>query len=396
MTNPERPEPKRKTGERVRGNAVRDATSRSRETPGGKPKKASRGHGKQPATPHRASTALALPITHRLMLFGLEIFALCTAGLVGIIALLGESAERFSGVGFWSSLLPFSTSLLGFVLTLALLLKLWLPLRTRIGKRVAYLPAALSLGLAFGAGGFALRDEFSHELDNLRTLVGGVAEAGRMSLAHQVYAAYRRSNLADTRRLLERSRPYWADIEAAARALGMDADLLAGVAAAESSFLPRDSKDGGKGLFQITAPPKEALEESKRLLDLRELNPDHPRHNAFLAAATLRHYLEEMKGDLFLGLLAYNIGPQNGGLLSIMRQYGARDFVTIQPYLQNLPRDYPVRVLSAALAHRIWRLDGALPRYEENQNALRIQKLGIPGLRDAPERKGQGMDFARR
>jgi hypothetical protein len=37
------------------------------------------------------------------------------------------------------------------------------------------------------------------------------------------------------------------------------------------------------------------------------------------------------------------------------------DFVTIQPYLQNLPRDYPIRVLSAALAYRLWRSGGLLP-----------------------------------
>src|ERR1051325_4239023 len=59
------------------------------------------------------------------------------------------------------------------------------------------------------------------------------------------------------------------------------------------------------------------------------------RHNAFLAAATLRRYLDEMHGDLFLGLLAYNIGPRNGGLRAIMEQYGARDFATIQPYLNT-------------------------------------------------------------
>ncbi len=87
-----------------------------------------------------------------------------------------------------------------------------------------------------------------------------------------------------------------------------------------------------------------------------------------------------MGGDLFLGLLAYNIGPRNGGLRSIMAQYGARDFVTIQPYLQLLPRDYPVRVLSAALAYRLWRAEATLPAYEVGDNALRIQRGGVPGL----------------
>jgi hypothetical protein len=87
-----------------------------------------------------------------------------------------------------------------------------------------------------------------------------------------------------------------------------------------------------------------------------------------------------MRGDLFLGLLAYNIGPANGGLQAIMQRYGARDFVTIQPYLQQLPRDYPIRVLSSALAYRLWRDEGRLPRYEERNNAERIQASGIPGL----------------
>ena len=63
-----------------------------------------------------------------------------------------------------------------------------------------------------------------------------------------------------------------------------------------------------------------------------------------------------------------------------MQQYGARDFVTVQPYLQNLPRDYPIRVLAAALAYRLWRMEGRLPRYEEGDNAARVQQVGIPGL----------------
>ncbi|MCK7541491.1 MAG: hypothetical protein MZV63_66720 [Marinilabiliales bacterium] len=96
----------------------------------------------------------------------------------------------------------------------------------------------------------------------------------------------------------------------------------------------------------------------------------------------MQYYLGEMRGDLFLGLLAYNIGPKNGGLRSIMRQYGARDFVTIQPYLQNLPRDYPIRVLTAALAYRLW------AHGRETHRAMRkatmpctSRKGGIPGMR---------------
>jgi hypothetical protein len=62
-----------------------------------------------------------------------------------------------------------------------------------------------------------------------------------------------------------------------------------------------------------------------------------------------------------------------------MRQYGATDFTTIQPYLLRLPRDYPIRVLSYALAFRIDRNKGRLLAYEEGKNAMLIQSLGIPG-----------------
>jgi hypothetical protein len=78
--------------------------------------------------------------------------------------------------------------------------------------------------------------------------------------------------------------------------------------------------------------------------------------------------------------LAYNIGPANGGLRFIMQQYGATDFTTIQPYLQTLPRDYPIRVLSYSLAFRIWEKEGRLLAYEEANNAVYIQRIGIPGL----------------
>jgi hypothetical protein len=37
-------------------------------------------------------------------------------------------------------------------------------------------------------------------------------------------------------------------------------------------------------------------------------------------------------------------------------------------------------VLSAALAYRLWCTEGKLPRYEDGDNALHVQGVGIPGL----------------
>jgi hypothetical protein len=314
------------------------------------------------------------------LLLSLEVLALAAAGLAATIAVLGWAAESFAGTGLAGSLLPFSATVMALVLAGSLSIRGWLWLRGALGGWAPILPALAALALAGGAGAYARGESFGRGLTNLRTLVGGTEEAARLGIAHQVYAAYRRADPAQLLRILERSRPFLPDIRRAAAANGVDPEVMVGIGAAESSFLPRDSKDGGRGLFQITAPPAPAVEAARRQLGTDRPDSRNQTHNAYLAAATFNHYLKEMKGDLFLGLLAYNIGPQNGGLRSIMSQYGARDFFTIKPYLQQLPGDYPIRVLTAALAYRLWRNDGRLPRYEEPGNARRIQQIGIPGL----------------
>lgn len=199
-------------------------------------------------------------------------------------------------------------------------------------------------------------------------------------ISHQVYAAYRRMDRHAQRRLLERAEVYEGAIREAAAAFGLEPELLVGIAAAESSFAPRPSRDGGRGLFQVTAVPAEARRRAREALGVEALDPLNQKHNAFLAAATLAVYAREMRGDVLLTLLAYNIGPHNGGLSFAMRRYGAHNFAQVQPYLQRLPREYPIRVLAAALSYRVWRRFRELPPFEEGPWAERIQALGIPGL----------------
>jgi len=323
---------------------------------------------------------LALVHGRRALWLACEAVALGCVALVAAIAALGKAAQWFSGVELWSSLVPFAGGVLALGTLVFLGFRLWLRIRTPAAAKATYLPPLLASVIALAVGWLATGEGFRENLRQLRSLVGGVRQAETTTLSHQVYAAYRRADLAQMQTLLERAKPYEAAIQEAAEAYDVDVEVMVGLGAAESSFLPRDSKDGGRGLFQITAPPKPALEEVGKRLGGGKPDWRNPRHNALLAAATWRHYLSEMKGDLFLSLLAYNIGPKNGGLLSIMRQYGAKDFATIQPYLQNLPRDYPIRVLTAALAFRLFKAEGRLPRYEEADNAKRIQAIGIPGL----------------
>jgi Transglycosylase SLT domain len=310
----------------------------------------------------------------------LEAAALLGAALIAVIAALGRFADWFRGAGVWHSLLPFAAAVLMLAVTTGGLLWGWLASRRAIVARAPWAPPALALGLAAAAVWFAVQPPFHDDLRQLQALLGGQAAAERAAITHQVFAAYRRASRLQLDRMFERARPYQTIIEEAAAAFDLDEALLVGVAAAESSFQPRQSADGGHGLFQITAPPRAAERAARRALGRPAVDPRADRDNAFLGAATLRCYLDQMRGDLFLGLLAYNIGPANGGLRAIMERYGARDFVTIQPYLQELPRDYPVRVLSTALAYRLWHDRGTLPRYEDGDNARRIQEVGIPGL----------------
>ncbi len=322
------------------------------------------------------------PVSKRsiVLLTSLEVLGLLFSLLTAVVVVLGYAAGRFSGTEFFSHLLPFTLGVTGLILTAALLLLGWLRLRNWLRPRFFFAPAALALMLALGVGALAIRGDFFFAISQFRILVGGKEEAARVTLTHQVYAAYRRLDSGQEKLLIDRSRAYAEAIDAAAAAYRLEPDLLHGIAATESSFLPRDSKDGGKGLFQITQVPRAILMEAADHLEIEQVDVTNHRHNAFIAAGTLSYYLSQMNNDLFLGLLAYNIGPRNGGLRFIMQQYGVTNFVTIQPYLQQLPRDYPIRVLSHALAFRLHRVMDKLPAYEEGLNAVRIQHLGIPGL----------------
>lgn len=309
-----------------------------------------------------------------------EIFCLGLMAVLAIMVLLGHSADRFSGTTFFGHLLPFAVAVLLLTLISTVFLIAWWKLRRTLQSYSDFLAPILSVSLALIFAGFAVNDRFTLAYGNFRTLVGGKEEAGRMTISHQVYAAYRRHNGTQLQKMVDRAQQYRLAVEEASRAFDVDAHLLLGIAAAESSFIPRTSHDGGRGLFQITRVPKAAVKQALQRLGTDTIALDNPRHNAFVAAATVKHYLAEMKNDLFLGLLAYNIGPANGGLRFIMQQYGASDFTTIQPYLQTLPRDYPIRVLSYSLAFRIWEREGRLLAYEEGNNAAYIQRIGIPGL----------------
>src|SRR5439155_1106490 len=232
---------------------------------------------------------------------GSEVAALVVTALVGVIAALGWLADMVAGASPWWRLVLFAAGVLALGMGAVTLLRGWLAARRWLARRAAALPAGAALAVAGLALWLASGPAFHARLTSLRMLVGGRAETERLTLAHQVYAAYRRADLAALARVLERARVYEPTVLEAAAGFGVDAEVLMGVGAAESAFYPRDSAGGGRGLFQITAPPAEAVAEVRRRLGVAELDPLNQRHNAFAAAATLRRYLDEMRGDLFLG-----------------------------------------------------------------------------------------------
>ena len=335
---------------------------------------------KRARTKKNKKTARKHSLWLRVLLGGLEVGSLISIGVYVLMILLGYGAEYLTGTSFFYNLLPFALAVLAVVLASALFLRGWWWLRTIFGRWHISLVPLLALTLAAGAGILLHMQIFTQPLAQFRLLVGGKAEIRILTLRHQVFAAYRRLDTNEMAKMLLRAQVYAADIEEAAQAFGLDPDLLNGLAAAESSFYPRMSADGGQGLFQITAIPNQAIQQALRHLQVKEPDMALHRHNTFAAAATLRYYLSQMNGNMVLGLLAYNIGPANGGLQFIMQQYSATDFITIQPYLQENPRNYPVRVLAYALAFRINRQEQRLLPYEEGLNAIRVQHIGIPGL----------------
>ena len=195
------------------------------------------------------------------LLLGLEVLGLSFTGVAAVIVLLGYAANRFSGTRFFTSLLPFAGGILGLIVLMAILLIGWRRLRTWLKKHSALLPPAIALGLALLTGCFAMQDRFTQAFGYYRTLVGGKEEAGRVTLAHQVYASYRRLDIREVQKMIDRAAAFQAAIEEAAATYAVDADLLQGLAATESSFLPRDSSDGGRGLFQITQVPATVTKE---------------------------------------------------------------------------------------------------------------------------------------
>ena len=162
-----------------------------------------------------------------------EILALLWVAWVVGVALLGYAASWFTGGEAETHLLPFAGTVLGLALSASLIIRGWLWMRTRLKTRSCWLPAIVAVTLTAMATGFAAQPTFRIQQGHLKTLIGGMHEAERTTLAHQVYAAYRRADLNDIRRILDRALVYWPIVREAADAYQLDPEVLVGVGAAD-------------------------------------------------------------------------------------------------------------------------------------------------------------------
>ncbi|HEY5140572.1 MAG TPA: transglycosylase, partial [Methylococcales bacterium] len=114
---------------------------------------------------------------HRLILTCIEVLGLVVTAILAIMVLLGYSANRFSGTGFFSSLLPFAIGVLGLILATAGLLIGWWKLRKWLQGRAPLIPSILSICFVLVIGWFSMQDQFAQARGYFRTLVGGKQEA---------------------------------------------------------------------------------------------------------------------------------------------------------------------------------------------------------------------------
>jgi hypothetical protein len=113
-------------------------------------------------------------------------------------------------------------------------------------------------------------------------------------------------------------------IDAAAKKYGLDAQLLAAVAAAESNFDPLAiSRKNAQGVMQL-------LPETSARLAVR--NPFDPAQSIDAGARYLKELLDHFHGDVRLALAAYNAGPDR------VDQYGG-----VPPYRET--QDYVAKII---------------------------------------------------
>lgn len=112
-------------------------------------------------------------------------------------------------------------------------------------------------------------------------------------------------------------------IDEAAKAHGVDADLIHAVIQTESEFNPlAESPAGAQGLMQLM-PVLQA--------ELGVMNPFNPRENIMAGTQYLKRLLTHHKGDIAMTLASYNAGPGN-----VLKYKGVPPFKETRAYIRKI------------------------------------------------------------
>ncbi len=170
--------------------------------------------------------------------------------------------------------------------------------------------------------------------------------------------------------LLARNR---AALQAAARRVGLDCDLLLALARAESALDAQAvSCKGARGLTQVmpATGAEVAAESGMRSYDL--FDPDD---NALIGALYMKKMLKKFWGGEYLALAAYNAGPGNvENWLALGRGLPGAEVVETFAFAET--RDYVARVLRFRREERAARIKGGSGQPASGK----VEKVAPPSL----------------
>ncbi len=116
-------------------------------------------------------------------------------------------------------------------------------------------------------------------------------------------------------------------IRKAAKAFGLDPELIRAIIKVESSFNPYAvSQKGAMGLMQLMPETAKEMEVS---------SPFEAGENIMGGSRYLRKMLNLFDGDLRLGLAAYNAGPNK-----VLAKNGVPNIPETQQYIEKVMREY--------------------------------------------------------
>lgn len=215
--------------------------------------------------------------------------------------------------------------------------------------------------------------------------VKGAIGAKRMPLKNKelrklVYEEY--SKIAESayhkkhvKRIVRRMQKHQAYVKEASQRYCYDPNFLIALAGVESAGKKEaiNESTGAVGLYQLLSLPRSAERDVQRYLGRSWVNWEHPRDNILLGAATLREYTKGKNGDVLLGLVAYNWGPNRRTLK------GVKSFEEVKDTIPDSVRLYALEISALFLAIESIERHGEVIPYKK-EDTSQLDQIPLPGI----------------